>query len=155
MKAVELARRFPDPVVQDGRVYFLDARQWEMLAEGQTYLVPQSHRISTSIASIEAALKTLWCLQVKDVHISVGSVHIDLENVLASKSFEDKARLIYLMSLGSYVDRQELWDAFRAFWMTYTPRISKKSKVIFVEGEGPPKVNTMASPYTSLMEMNI
>ena len=112
-----LPAEYPDPIVRDGRVFFLqlDAFKAACVGGGDEPLSLQAKnaRISAPVAQITAAFD------------KVPFFHSDLF-CPDDLTFEDKARLVYLASEFNGQRKQALYQTFRAHWLQKNARCSPK-----------------------------
>lgn len=116
---------YPDAIVRDGRVFFLqlDAFKAACVGGGDQPLSLQAEdaRISAPMAQIAAAFD------------EVPFFHSDSAFCPDDLTFEDKARLVYLASQFSGQRKQDLYRAFKAHWLRGDARSPKGVQVRFMK----------------------
>lgn len=120
-----LPAEYPDPSVRDGRVFFLQLRAFEAARIGAgdqpLSLKAEDARISAPMAQIAAAFD------------EVPFFHSDSLFCPDDLTFEDKARLVYLASQFSGQRKQDLYKAFKAYWLRGDARSPKGVQVRFMK----------------------
>mgnify|MGYP001167919099 CR=1 FL=1 len=120
-----LPAEYPDPSVRDGRVFFLQLRAFEVarVLEGG-----QSLSLKAEKARISAPME-----RIADAFDEVPFFHSDNAFCPDDLTFEDKARLVYLASQFSGQCKQNLYKAFKAYWLRGNARSPKGVQIRFMK----------------------
>ena len=125
MDITHLPAEYPNPIVRDGRVYFLQLHAFEAarMSEGNQPLSLQAEdaRISAPVAQIASAFDQVPTLQ-SDSLLCPDEL-----------TFEDKARLVYLASQINGSAKQNLYRAFVDHWLRGDARSEKGVQVRFLK----------------------
>lgn len=128
---MSLAQCYPNAIVENGRVYFIDAKAFKTLSENAIVDLGCNERISAPVKAIEGQLNQIMLLDVGDVHLDTNKISVNIVNLLSDIPLEDKARLVYCASLAP--DKNELVRDFRRFWACKQARVYKNTTVRFIK----------------------
>jgi hypothetical protein len=128
---MSLAKHYPNAVVDNGIVYFIDNKAFGNLPENTIVDLECNERISAPVKVIEGQLNQIIMLDVGDVDIDTNKISVNIVNLLSDIPLEDKARLVYCASLAG--DNNELVRDFRRFWTCNQARIYKNTTVRFIK----------------------